>query len=158
MEETHCSEKVYFLSSTKSLQISLRSISEGKAGLDARKKSILSRIPNRFDWAKYEYQSIELIDLAYLTSITGDEFALLRGKHEDILFHGTSRNCIFTGIIYQMLKEKRISLVGHSHPGEFFPKPSDHDRQMLKKIGQEKSTVISAVTGIMVDFGPSIFE
>ena len=57
-----------------------------------------------------------------------------------------------------MLKARNLTLVGHSHPGEPIPKPSMEDREALKNIGQARSTVISAMTGITVDFGPDRFE
>ena len=76
------------LSSTHSMQISLEAVRSGKAGLDAHRQKMLDRVPATGDWARFELNSIELKDLAYLTAKVGDEFALLRGKHEDIFFHG----------------------------------------------------------------------
>lgn len=78
------------LSSTRSMQTSLQAIRSGKAGLDGHRQSMLNRVPEIGDWASFKYEFIMLKDLAYLTAKTGDEFALLRGKKEDILFHGDS--------------------------------------------------------------------
>ena len=46
---------------------------------------------------------LSMKDLAYLTAKTGHEFAILRGKREDILFHGTDRRCIFEGVLEELL-------------------------------------------------------
>ena len=145
------------LSSTRSMQVSLEAVRSGKAGLDTHRQKMLDRVPKTGDWAKFKVNSIELKDLAYLTARVGDEFALLRGKHEDILFHGDKLNCRLSEFEND-LKTGKYTLEGHSHPGEEFPVPSDGDRDVLKKIGQKKSYVISARTGIAVDFGQDKFE
>ena len=79
------------LSSSHSTQISLEAVRNGKAGLDAHRQGMLDKVPNQGNWASFTRDSIELKDLAYLTAKVGDEFALLRGKHEDILYHGSRR-------------------------------------------------------------------
>ena len=146
------------LSSTHSMQVSLEAVRSGKAGLDAHRQKMLDRVPETGDWAKFEVNSIELKDLAYLTARVGDEFALLRGKHEDILFHGGRVKCHITGILWDSLVNHKLELVGHSHPGEDIPEPSHGDRIALRKIKQKKSMVISARTGISVEFGSDRFE
>lgn len=146
------------LSSSKSMQISLQAVRNGKAGLDAHRQAILNRVPAQGDWASFGFETIELKDLAYLSAKTGDEFALLRGKKEDILFHGDSLNCQFTGLVGEMLLEHKLELIGHAHPGEEVPIASTNDRRALRRIGQMKSTVISAMTGRCSEFGPSPFE
>ena len=146
------------LSSSKSLIVSLEAVKNGRAGLDAHRQAILNRISNTGDWARFELNSIEMKDLAYLTAKVGDEFALLRGKKEDILFHGERMKCTFTGELEQLLRAHQLEIVGHSHPAEEIPIPSKSDRETLREIGQAKSTVISAMTGRMVSFGPDLFE
>lgn len=146
------------LSSTKSMQISLQAIRNGKAGLDVHRQSMLNRVPEIGDWASFKYEAIILKDLAYLTAKTGDEFALLRGKKEDILFHGDPRNCAFDGTLVDMLMAHKLYIVGHSHSGEPIPRPSGNDREALELIGQEKSTVISAMSGMCIDFSADSFE
>ena len=83
------------------MQISLQAVRSGKAGLDAHRQSMLNRVPEIGDWASFKYEFIMLKDLAYLTAKTGDEFALLRGKKEDILFHGDPISCILSAIPIQ---------------------------------------------------------
>ena len=145
------------LSSTRSMHVSLEAVRSGRAGLDAHRQKMLDRVSETGDWARFELNSIDLKDLAYLTAKVGDEFALLRGKHEDILFHGDKLNC-HLAVFENDLKRGKYTLEGHSHPGEEYPVPSDGDRDVLKKIGQKKSFVISARTGIAVDFGQDKFE
>ena len=156
---------VITLSSTRSMQISLQAVRSGKAGLDAHRQSMLNRVPEIGDWASFKYEFIMLKDLAYLTAKTGDEFALLRGKKEDILFHGDPRNCALIGsngsgksTLVDMLMAHKLYIVGHSHSGEPIPRPSGNDREALEVIGQEKSTVISAMSGMCIDFSADSFE
>ena len=49
-------------------------------------------------------------------------------------------------------------IVGYSHPGEDDPKPSDKDRNVLKLIGQDRSSIVSGRTGKIIDFGADRFE
>lgn len=146
------------LSSTKSMQVSLQAVRSGKAGLDAHRQSMLNRVPERGNYAAFEHESINLKDLAYLTAKTGDEFALLRGKKEDILFHGDPENCNFVGLLGEVLLERKLELVGHSHLTEDRPIASSNDRLALKRIGQAKSTIISVRTGMCTEFVQNEFD
>ena len=78
------------LQSAQSMQVSLESIRHGGGGLDGRRTSMLRRVPEVGDWAKFPHEYLSMKDLAYLTAKTGHEFAILRGKREDILFHSYS--------------------------------------------------------------------
>lgn len=146
------------ISSSASTKISLEAIRVGKAGLDAHRQIMLIRIPDTGDWASFKHESLELKDLAYLTAKTGDEFAILRSKKEDVLFHGGKTNCKFTGIIYDMLIEHKLVLIGHSHPGEDDPVPSSDDRAVLRLIDQRSSFIISGQTGRITEFTVNPFE
>ncbi len=64
--------------------------------------SMLNRLPEIVDWASSKRDSLELKDLAYLIAKTGHEFALLRGKKHDILFHGASLHCRFSGELFNI--------------------------------------------------------
>ena len=146
------------ISSSASTKISLEAIRVGKAGLDAHRQIMLIRIPDTGDWASFKHESLELKDLAYLTAKTGDEFAILRSKKEDVLFHGGKTTCKFTGIIYDMLIEHKLVLIGHSHPGEDDPVPSSDDRAVLRLIDQRSSFIISGQTGRITEFTGNPFE
>ena len=146
------------LASSASTIVSLESIRLGKAGLDAHRQVMMFRVPNTDDWARFEHNSLELKDLAYLTARTGDEYAILRGKKEDILFHGGRTSCSFTGAIFDMLLNQKLELVGHSHPGEDDPVASSDDRAVLRRIGQKSSFVISGRTGRITEFTGNPFE
>ena len=145
------------LDSSKSTHISLQAIREGNAGLNAHRQSMLDRVPEIGDFASFRYESLELMDLAYLTAMTGHEFAILRGKDVDILFHGDVRHCEFPETLVDMLMVHKLEILGHSHPGEDEPIPSGGDREALKKIGQKRSFVVSGRTGKMREFGPDVF-
>ena len=142
------------LSSTHSTRVSLDAVKHGKAGLDARRTALLSKVPESNDWAEFKHESLEMIDLAYLTAKTGDEFAILRGKNSDILFHGINCRCdvLDDKTLKEGLVSHRFELYGHSHPGESFPDPSADDRLFLKYLGQERSKLISGMNGICIEY------
>lgn len=101
---------------------------------------------------EFERESIEIKDLAYLSALTRHEFALLRSKSNDILFHGNSNGCTFTDDLETLLKCGKMELIAHSHPDIEKIIPSSKDRRFLKEIGQEKSIIISWYTGQQVEF------
>ena len=80
---------MFKLSSTQSLRVSLESVMKGTSGLNEHRVSLLNRAPKTDDWARFSKNSLTMKDLAFLTAKTGDEFAILRGKKEDILFSMT---------------------------------------------------------------------
>lgn len=146
------------LDSSHSTEISLEAIRTGEAGLNAHRQSMLNRVPEMGDFASFDHESLNLKDIAYLTAKTGHEFAILRGKDVDILFHGDSRHCKFSETLVEMMISGKLLILGHTHPGEDNPTPSDEDRMALKQIGQKMSTVVSGRTGKMVEFGPDKFD
>ena len=146
------------LQSAQSMRVSLESIRRGEGGLDEHRASMLRRVPNIGDWAKFPHEHLTMKDLAYLTAKTGHEFAILRGKYQDILFHGTAQRCTFDDVLVDLLLSKRLTIYGHSYPGEIDPIPSQGDRGSLRKIGQKSSHLISGVSGIETEFTADPFE
>lgn len=146
------------LQSAQSMRVSLESIRRGEGGLDAHRAVLLQRAPEPGDWARFPLEHLKMSDLAYLTAKTGHEFAILRGKSEDILFHGEPARCRFDDVLVEMLLSGRLSIFGHSHPGEEFPIPSRQDRETLRKIGQDKSRLISGMTGRERLFTANLFD
>ena len=146
------------IASSHSTQISLEAVRKGKAGLDSHKQRMLDSVPKTGDWAKFNRDSLDIKDLAYLTAKIGDEFAILRGKKEDILFHGDRTSCSFTGELKERLDSHQLELYAHAHPGEPRPIPSIDDRRVLARIKQPRSLLISAMTGRIVEYGPDEFE
>ena len=146
------------LASSHSMRISLLSIADGSAGLNQRRQNMLFRVPETGDWSRFPFGFLEMEDLAYLTAATGHEFAILRGKNDDFLFHGSSRGCHFCDEIEDMLKSHRVEIYGHSHPGEERPIPSNEDRNALLQLGQKSSRLISGVSGKVYEFTADKFE
>lgn len=146
------------LSSSASTRTSLEAIRSNRAGLTQKREGILARVPYSGDWAAFDKDSIAIIDIAYLAARTGDEFALLRGKTKDIVFHGIKHHCQFDGELLDLLKTKKLRLVAHTHPdyGEIFP--SGDDRDFLKYIEQKTSIIISSITGIERTFSVNPFD
>ena len=114
------------LSSSASTRVSLKAVYDGEAGLSEKRKQLLMRVPNPGDWA---------------------EFALLRGKKADVLFHGTNYHCNITNDMIELLKEGKLYLVAHTHPDHGKIKPSADDYKFLRQIGQKKSLIVSYITG-----------
>lgn len=155
MGDNTADDRNLLLSSTHSIQVSLQTIREKRAGLDAKRKGWLDRISKTGDWITLDYESVEMMDLAYLTAATGDEFAILRGKREDVLFHGENIRCDFENdpVLKSALRSHKYELYGHSHPGEPIPIESSDDKRVLMELGQKKSRLISGMTGICIEFG-----
>ncbi|MCR5343458.1 MAG: hypothetical protein K6E70_08890 [Butyrivibrio sp.] len=84
------------VASAHSVQTSLEAIRTGDAGLSKRRANMLSRVPNIGEYASFQRESVTIEDLAYLSAQEGDEFALLRSKSSDIIFHGDKYGCTFT--------------------------------------------------------------
>ena len=156
--EKNVSGSNLILASSKSTQVSLAGVRVGRYSLNEHRQNLLARVPKPGDYAKVEVGTLELIDLAYLSAKTGDEFAILRSKHEDILFHGTSTRCTFKGELEEGLATHRYALIGHSHPGEDVPEPSLSDRSFLREIGQQKSEVVSGRTGRIVSYSNDFYD
>lgn len=96
------------LQSAQSTRVSLESIRRGEGGLDEHRAAMLRRVPDVGDWASFPYEHLTMKDLAYLTAKTGHEFAILRGKHTDILFHGSGRNYTFDDDLAELLLSKQF--------------------------------------------------
>lgn len=146
------------LSSSKSLQVSLESVRLDLAGLNTKRKGMLERVPNSGDWSKFPKESLTTRDIAFLSARTSHEFAILRGKREDILFHGTHYHCEFTDVLIDMLMTGKLELFAHSHVDGGNLIASKDDRDFLKTIGQKNSIVVSAYDGHEVEFSISLFD
>lgn len=151
-------ERLTKLSSSASTRKSLEAIRNKHAGLTKKRERILAQVPNSNDWAIFNKDAIEVKDLAYLAAKTGDEFALLRGKTKDIVFHGVQYHCHIEGELLDLLITKNLRLIAHTHPdyGEIYP--SNDDRDFLKYIGQKTSKIISSITGIEQTFSANPFD
>ena len=110
------------LDSSRSTQISLEAIREGNAGLNTHRQGVLDRAPEVGDSAIFKREALKLIDLAYLTAKTGHEFAILRGKDLDILFHGDFGHCEFAIELFDFFIEiwdAKIRLIENFSKKEF---------------------------------------
>ena len=115
--------------------------------MSEKRKQLLMRVPNSNDWAEFALESITTKDIAYLSSMTHHEFALLRGKKQDILFHGTEYHCDITDDMIELLQQGKLYLVAHIHPDYGKIKPSADDYIFLSQVGQKKSLIVSYITG-----------
>lgn len=145
------------LSSTGSMRISLEAIRNGEAGLNQHRKSLLDRVPETGNWTVLPVDRVSIEDLAYISAAVNHEFALLRSKHKDILFHGQTTNCTLDESLLDLLKSKKYKLVAHSHPDYGTIIPSPEDRSFLRLMGQNSSIIISYITGEIREFYPDEF-
>ena len=146
------------LSSSESTKISLDAIRKGEAGLNEKRRKLLERVPNSNEWAALELNSVTIKDIAYLSAATKHEFALLRGKSRDIIFHGVDYHCNFTDELLELLKVHKLSLIARTHPDYGNIEPSQDDREFLKHIGQKESTIISYITGKTRRFSANLLD
>lgn len=146
------------LASSSSMKISLEAIRNGEAGLNEHRKNLLLRVPLPDDWSAFSTNSISIKDITYLSAATGHEFALLRGKNNDIIVHGVDRHCNFDKELLDLLKTKKLRLVAHTHPDYGITVPSKDDREFLKYIDQHTSIVISYITGNEIQFSANAFD
>lgn len=155
MRETN---EIRKLSSSESIRISLEAVRLGEAGLNQHRQSLLNRVPNQGDWVALKKDNVTVKDIAYLSAATHDEFALLRGKSRDIIFHGEREHCYFDEELIDLLKCKKLRLVVHSHPDYNKIEPSFDDREFLKYINQRDSLIVSYITGDVKQFTKSAFD
>lgn len=148
------------LASEESTRISLQYIREQRDGLNKHRESLLSRVPERETWAVFSLNSIEDKDLAYLSAATGDEFALLRGKNQDILYRGNSLHCHIEKdeLLMNLLEGHKICLECHSHPDYETIVPSQDDRDFIASFGQKSSRIVSSYTGKVITFHANRFD
>ena len=116
------------------------------------------RVPNSNDWAEFALESVTTKDIAYLSAATHHEFALLRSKKQDVLFHGTDYHCDITDDMIELLKQGKLYLIAHTHPDYGIVKPSANDRKFLQRIGQKKSLIVSYITGEEREFSSDRFN
>ena len=158
MNEENQSNEQITLASTSSMRVSLEDLRNGRAGLNQDRKSLLNRVPEIGDVAFFRVNRVEIEDLAYLSAAVNHEFALLRSKHTDILFHGQATMCIFSEALMELVESGKYELVAHSHPDYGPVIPSAEDRLFLKLIGQKTSKIISFITGEIRDYSAERFE
>ncbi|WP_026511727.1 MULTISPECIES: hypothetical protein [unclassified Butyrivibrio] len=145
------------INSAKSTQVALNSLRLGEAGLNAHRQNLLNRAPVTDSFASFPRDSIEIEDLAYLSAHEDHEFALLRGKKNDILIHGEHSKVNFDEDLEALLLQGKYELIAHSHP-DIELTASREDREFLRRIGQKSSVIISWYTGNMMKFYADPFE
>lgn len=148
------------LGSTESTRRSLESVRQGCDGLNRHRQALLNRVPDKDTYASFPVNSIEDKDLAYLSAATGDEFALLRGKKVDVLYHGPPLHCHIENSeeLMWLLESHKLVLEVHSHPDFDRISPSFDDRNFLRAIGQKESRIISSYTAEIITFSADWYD
>lgn len=127
---------------------------KGIATLDNRKQSLLNRVPDPGNYASFALHTVNCEYLAYLSAKTGDEFALLRGKTEDLLYHGTPDACPIydSEPLMFLLKSGKLRLEANSHIDLGDPTMYSRDVSLLREIGQREGRIVSSCTGEIFEF------
>ena len=99
------------------LDILINALINGEIGLNDNRRSMLNRVPDKDDWAAFQYQ-IDPDDLIWLTAETGDTFAVLRCSGNDILLHGRADHCRIEGLLLDNIKEHKIRVIAECHPSD----------------------------------------
>jgi hypothetical protein len=78
---------------------------------------LLKRVPERESFSSFRVNTIEDKDLANLSAATGDKFALLRGKNDDILYHGNQYHCNIekSEALMELLESHKVILIGKTN-------------------------------------------
>ncbi len=76
-------EEALILASDRSTRVSLAGIRIGRYQLSEHRQRLLSRVPSPGDYVKLERDSLEMMDLAYLTAKTDDELLCHSHPGED---------------------------------------------------------------------------
>lgn len=146
------------LASANSMRVALEFLNRGKSGLNRHCQNLLSRVPESYEWARLQRDSVSFEDLAYLSAATDDEFALLRGRSEDIIYHGDHMTCPIDKdeTLMFLCKSHKVRLEAHTHNDVGQIVPSLGDKNFLREIGQKESVIISYVTGKTFTFTSDI--
>ena len=99
-------------------------------------------MPCSGDYKRLPIGSVTKRDLAYLSAREKHEFALWRSKKEEILCHGTKDHCDLPDKIYRELLSGKYVLIAHTHVDRGILSPSRDDMDLLRFLGQKKSTII----------------
>lgn len=114
--------------------------------LNRRQSSILAQLPSFNSSVELPRNSVNLKDLAALTAITGDEFALFTRSSSRLIIRGNSTQVDVGLERAQQLAEAGYRWSGHTHPGfeELVLIESDGDLAVLAAFKQDRSCIVNS--------------
>lgn len=114
--------------------------------LNNRQKVLLEAL-SEYDTRKvFPKKSVSMKDLAALTAVTGQEFAMFTKGKNRLIIRGNSRGVNVTVKIAEQLRDEGYKWSGHTHPGIDLTclGASDGDRAILGVFKQEVSSIYNA--------------
>lgn len=71
----------------------------------------MKKVSHSGDYAKFEKDSITTKHIVYLSAAADHEFVLLRGKHENIIFHRVKGHCRVEGELFDLLVAHKLQFL-----------------------------------------------
>lgn len=128
----------------------LQMLRSHEAGLNERLQAILARIPAVDDFASVKQNSVNELGMAQLSAYTDNEFFLLQGESENILYRAKKGKCSIENneLIMDLLLQQKATIRSISHVRKNDPGLTKKEKALLQKIRQQKAYVVSSVTMI----------
>ena len=86
--------------------------------LNNRQKELLNKLPETGSDTSVPKKSVNMSDLAALTAVTGDEYAMFTKGNERLIFRGNSQKIFLKDYELKNLADEGYKWSGHTHPGE----------------------------------------
>lgn len=112
--------------------------------LNNRQKALLEQLPTYNSEAIVNKSSVKMSDLATLTALTGNEFALFTKGNERLVVRGDEHMVDVNKA--QKLASEGYKWSGHTHPGStaYVLFASDGDKLILKQLKQSQSVIYNS--------------
>lgn len=120
--------------------------------LNNRQQKILDALPNYNSRIIVKKNEVNLADLATLTAMTGDEFALFTKAGDRLIVRGNSIMVEITPQEAYDLGRQGYTWSGHTHPGIDFNclQPSDGDYAILNCFDQDSSAIYNSTGNFII--------
>lgn len=116
------------------------------APMTRQQKNALSRLQNFGDYIIINKKELGMRDLAVLTLVTGDEFAMFTRGSTRLVMRGDVKSVPINPLDAAELKKRGYKWSGHTHRGDspFYLVASSGDKDVLKAFGQEQCIIYNA--------------
>jgi len=114
--------------------------------LNNRQQRLLEALPSYDSRAYISKRNVSMRDLAALTALTGDEFAMFTKGNQRLIVRGDAFKVNITSAAAKALHAQGYRWSGHTHPGTdgFSLLASDGDKAILQMFGQTASVIYNA--------------
>ncbi|MGN0468923.1 MAG: hypothetical protein ACI4GY_09390 [Acutalibacteraceae bacterium] len=114
--------------------------------LNNRQKKILEALPDYNSRVTVKKNNVNMKDLAALTAVTGDEFAMFTKGNERLIIRGNEYMVDVTVELAEEMNKNGFKWSGHTHPGNtlFCLNASDGDSKILAHFKQDISSIYNS--------------